>query len=571
MWNGTTWSSLGLGLNDTVYALASDGDRRVFAAGNFTTADGASASRIAFWNGSSWTPLGAGVDNTAYALSLTENGNLAIGGDFTTAGFVTANHIALWNGTSWGALGTGTNDTVYAIATGGGGLLFVGGDFTAAGGISASHIAEWNGSSWTPLGSGVDASVFALALNNDHELFAGGAFSTAGGNPASFIAQWDGSQWNPVGEGLNSIVFSLSLAPDGTLAAAGVFTQAGSTPVNRIATWNGTTWSPTGRGIDSAVSVVAHSPSGTLYAGGVYGLGYIKLVGVNDQRAGSVASVLEMNGQTFITYVTTEGDVKMRNITGAPHLWGEAIPVHLGDVASQATGYLPLTQTISTWFIENGTVYHQEANAPYHDWSVPQVVSSDGSPRSISTEVSASYSPNKIVATWNRGGATRGEVVAAHHIEVPPTSVPDPRCERLELQQSLQRVEVALLSVRNRANLFAAKEKACGGKSTLHDRTRIIFLGKTIRSLTTQAWGGTLYACPVYACERRSVRSDRNAINKYVREYGIVARSIAQRSAESCKPITSRSSRPRRRDSIDFTNRLLRSIQQLPSEYSVCS
>ena len=45
--------------------------------------------------------------------------DLYAGGDFTTAGGVTANRIAGWNGTSWSALGVGANDNVYSIAVSG--------------------------------------------------------------------------------------------------------------------------------------------------------------------------------------------------------------------------------------------------------------------------------------------------------------------------------------------------------------------------------------------------------------------------------------------------------------------
>ena len=116
------------------------------------------------------------------------------GGDFTTAGGVTANRIAKWDGTtsSWSALGSGMNSTVRALAVDGGGNLYAGGDFTTAGGVTANYIAKWDGttSSWSALGSGMNSAVFALTMDGSGNLYAGGRLTTAGGVPANRIAKW---------------------------------------------------------------------------------------------------------------------------------------------------------------------------------------------------------------------------------------------------------------------------------------------------------------------------------------------------------------------------------------------
>src|SRR5690349_10531346 len=56
-----------------------------------------------------------GMNGYIYAMAV-YNGNLIAGGDFTTAGGISAIRIAQWDGNSWSALGSGMNSDVYALA-----------------------------------------------------------------------------------------------------------------------------------------------------------------------------------------------------------------------------------------------------------------------------------------------------------------------------------------------------------------------------------------------------------------------------------------------------------------------
>src|SRR5260221_657121 len=66
-------------------------------------------SRFAKWNGSSWSAVGLGVDN----------GVLALGVSFSNVGAGSANGIAKWDGSSWSAMGSGMNGYVLALAVSG--------------------------------------------------------------------------------------------------------------------------------------------------------------------------------------------------------------------------------------------------------------------------------------------------------------------------------------------------------------------------------------------------------------------------------------------------------------------
>jgi hypothetical protein len=168
-WNGSSWSALGSGISGFiennppfVSALEVSGTN-LFAGGFFTTAGGISATNIAQWNGSSWSTLGSGIDGNIAALAVSGTG-LYVGGQFAAAGGVSANNIAQWNGSSWSPLGSGVGNWVWALVVSGNNLFAAG----------RSTIAQWNGSTWSSLGSGLNSGPpDALASDNAGNLYVG--------------------------------------------------------------------------------------------------------------------------------------------------------------------------------------------------------------------------------------------------------------------------------------------------------------------------------------------------------------------------------------------------------------
>ena len=228
-WNGTNWSGLGLGMYNggysqgNVLALAVSGNN-LYAGGAFLIAGGDYVWRIARWNGSAWSTLGLGANNAVRALAISGT-DLYVAGYFTAVtnyGGVplTANYVAKWNGSTWSALGAGANNIVRALAVSGANL-YAGGDFTMAGSDLANYVARWDGSSWSAMGSGMNNTVYALAVSTTN-VYAGGQFTSPGNN----IAKWDGSSWSPLGSGMNSKVFALALS-ETELFVGGDFTTAG--------------------------------------------------------------------------------------------------------------------------------------------------------------------------------------------------------------------------------------------------------------------------------------------------------------------------------------------------------
>jgi hypothetical protein len=285
-WDGVRFQSAfrGLGTSSDVHSArvvdAGNGPR-LYAGGTFQRAGRTPAYHIASFDGTTWSSLGAGVNGFALALESFDDGTgakLYVGGTFLSP----ANHIASWNGTSWAPLGSGvgaSSDTVYALQRhddGTGMQLYAGGRFSVAGAVSAARVARWNGSSWSPVGAGFDQDVLAFAVYDEGagpRLFAGGRFTQSGGAPAVGVARWDGVSWTPVGVGLTlpvgGAVYALCVFDDGSgpkLYAGGSISASSL----NIACWDGSTWSGVGAGFTRVVSALCVHDDGTgpqLFAG----------------------------------------------------------------------------------------------------------------------------------------------------------------------------------------------------------------------------------------------------------------------------------------------------------------
>lgn len=145
-WDGSAWHALAEGVTNksivaAVVSCIAIVDRDLYAAGRFDRAGGVDANNIAYWDGSTWTSLGAGVDSQVNAIAF-HQGLLYVGGDFNRAGDLAANHVAMWDGSEWYALGQGANSTVHAISEWEGNVC-IGGLFGRAGGKLSRGVAIW--------------------------------------------------------------------------------------------------------------------------------------------------------------------------------------------------------------------------------------------------------------------------------------------------------------------------------------------------------------------------------------------------------------------------------------------
>lgn len=199
--NTSTWAAVGGGGGTSAQATSVTSFGNIlYIGGSFVTVDGVTVNYVAQWDGTSWTALNGGMGSGVNVLAISSTGLLYAAGQFTTVNgaATSANRIAVWNGTSWTALGSGlSSGSVFGMSVGPDGILYVGGSYGTAGGVSiADRIARWNGFVWsaldidlpgTPVVYGVYASKYADAvIPQKYDLFLG--FDTTGtGNYAGKV------------------------------------------------------------------------------------------------------------------------------------------------------------------------------------------------------------------------------------------------------------------------------------------------------------------------------------------------------------------------------------------------
>lgn len=279
------WAAMGsgVGVAETVEALAVGKDGLIYAGGLFATMGGvANASKIASWNPATqaWSAMGtggAGGGTSVFAIAVAPNGNIVVGGTFTGMGGVAnTGFLAVWNGSAWSSITpTIANNSVTALAYDSLGNLYAGGAFTTINGVAAVGIAKYDGATWTALTTGA-ASVNTILIDAGNNVYVGGTFATAGGVANTLnIAKWNGTAWSALGAGLTTgAVRALAFDSAGRLYAGGQFTASGGVTLNRLGVWNGSSWTALGTGTSGGTNAVTelvyNGIQNMLYVGGVF-------------------------------------------------------------------------------------------------------------------------------------------------------------------------------------------------------------------------------------------------------------------------------------------------------------
>jgi hypothetical protein len=288
--NTGSWSALGSGFNNVVYAIECVGTS-VFFGGSFTDADGVAAYHIAEYDegtetfgdmgnsagaewsantqalkydsgtdrlytagvsnynavgyysitGGTWTLLPglepfsepSGLINADIRAIEVYNGDLYVGGYGLDLPYSSR---AVWDGVSWSGIGdTTTAGLVNALAVVGD-YLYMGGTTIAVDNVGSTlyNFVRWNLSTneFDTTLTDANGEVKAFAVSGT-DLIIGGSFTEIGGLTASYIAKYNGGIFSTLGSGLNNTCRALTVY-NGNIGAGGVFTTAGGKPIKYV-------------------------------------------------------------------------------------------------------------------------------------------------------------------------------------------------------------------------------------------------------------------------------------------------------------------------------------------------
>lgn len=343
-WNGVHWQPVAAGILGEVNALAVTTGGWLYAGGYFTNVQGIAARNIALWNGTTWTNLGLGLNDTVRALNTRFAGNGAFaGGDFTTSdGFTSLLRGARWDGSSWVALGDGFNGPVHAMewhfpsAT-----FFVGGSFTQSGTNSIPRIALAGMSGWEPVGSGISNGVVRKIISDlAGKLYVIGNFTNAGGIATTNIAMWNGSNWSALPVTVSGATnHDIAVDSNGRLVAVGTFTNMGGATSRNIAAWNGAEWSPISGGLNGpGWAICSRASDGRLLVAGSF------------SEAGGLVSPLVALLESRLPVITSI----VRTASGVVLHWSPISTGYVYHVLYSSTWY-PTSVSLLAWGISSGS------------------------------------------------------------------------------------------------------------------------------------------------------------------------------------------------------------------------
>ena len=185
-----------------------------------------------------FTPI---ANNSVSAIALQGDGRILLGGNFTSLAGSTRLRLGRLNtnGTLDSAFNPQPNATVYALAVQPDGKILVGGDFTSVAAASRMALARLNtngtlDTNFTttvfnpPQGYTLTARVQAIVLQADGNILVGGRSSLNGGIANGFIYRLLANGANDTNfvnsGGANGPVTTLALQPDGKVVVGGLFT-----------------------------------------------------------------------------------------------------------------------------------------------------------------------------------------------------------------------------------------------------------------------------------------------------------------------------------------------------------
>lgn len=263
----SSWRPLANGLNGTVHDLYGD-DTELWAVGSFTRANGQPAKYVAVWNGSTWISKDSEEFNAPINAVHECHANnyyqpyIVVGGDFNfvPVGHERLQYIARWVNEEWDDM-TDPSSRVQSMGRYDVDDCVVGGDFIDLGGQSVYRAYMWNGSGARfQYGSsqvGFNNTVYAFA-NRGTETYIGGAFTAYGYGGANLrrLAQTNGTNSLTEFANVNNTVYALTFDSGNNLVAGGAFSTINGISLDHIGRYRNLAWEAIGAGLNGQVNEV---------------------------------------------------------------------------------------------------------------------------------------------------------------------------------------------------------------------------------------------------------------------------------------------------------------------------
>jgi len=283
--------NIGIGLDDIVWSLGVQPDRKPIPGGRYTFVDGNAVLSTSRLNADgvydTTFAIGAGVEGEVFAVAVQSDGGIIIGGDFRKIAGEAAKNIARLNpdGTldTTFAVGAGADKPIRDIAIQPDGKLVVVGEFGIVSGRSFGKVARLNpdgtpDAEFSP-GMGANGIVHAVGIQQDGGLIIAGEFTTVDTKEYPYVARLQPNgildeEWGGAAVGINGAVFDVGTLSDGKVIIGGEFTEISGYSRNSYARlhYNGEldrNFDP-GEGANGPVFTVALQPDGNILLGGQF-------------------------------------------------------------------------------------------------------------------------------------------------------------------------------------------------------------------------------------------------------------------------------------------------------------
>jgi uncharacterized delta-60 repeat protein len=308
-----SFAQVGSGLTNRVNAIGIQGNGEIVVGGEFTTYNGAKASRIARLNADGSLDAsfdtGDGFTSRVNKITVQSNNKLIIAGEFSKFNGVNVRPLIQLN--EDGNLDTGFTPPPYTSVQFARPLLV--GNRVLIGSnrqyrISMNYLNQ-DGSEMESFYPGTGANEYILTVKKqaDNKLLVGGSFTRYNGKDVRYFARLEpnGEIDNTfqMGSGFSAMVTATSIQTDTKILAGGYFTQYNGIPINRIVRLDsdGTIDNSfiTGEGFNDFVSVMSIQNDGRIIVGG-------KFTSYNGQTANRIVR-LNDDGSIDNTFITGTG------------------------------------------------------------------------------------------------------------------------------------------------------------------------------------------------------------------------------------------------------------------------